>query len=135
MLQPIECKSCHKIFIKKRSNQEYCSPLCGRKFWRLNHPEYLKQYKKQHARRPTNKYTEKILIRDGYKCQVCGSPNKLHIHHITPRTQGGLSSEDNLVTLCSFCHATLEVTHKKEKSIENCIMRAIMELRSEISPL
>jgi 5-methylcytosine-specific restriction endonuclease McrA len=45
-----------------------------------------------------------VLQRDGWKCQYCGSPINLQIHHKRFRSQSGDDSEDNLITLCSPCH-------------------------------
>ena len=50
---------------------------------------------------------EYVLFRDGHKCQCCkGKPknNKLHVHHIESRKTGG-DAPNNLITLCSECHA------------------------------
>ncbi len=49
----------------------------------------------------------KILQRDGWRCQLCGSMRALEIHHLQRRSQSGVDSEDNLVTLCSECHRAL----------------------------
>lgn len=51
-----------------------------------------------------------ILERDKYRCRDCGrSPDEdgvtLQIHHLLFVSQGGDNSEDNLITLCSDCHA------------------------------
>jgi 5-methylcytosine-specific restriction endonuclease McrA len=59
-----------------------------------------------------------VLMRDGYRCRVCGkSPlimenedgySKLRleveVHHIIPRVAGGSDSTKNLITLCKSCH-------------------------------
>lgn len=47
-----------------------------------------------------NKVRLAVRRRDG-GCVVCGNTKKLHVHHIIP---DGLSTEDNLVTLCRTCH-------------------------------
>ena len=50
---------------------------------------------------------EYVLFRDGHKCQCCkGKSNdrKLHVHHIESRKTGG-DAPNNLITLCSKCHA------------------------------
>lgn len=66
----------------------------------------------QHA--PTRKMRMRILKRDGYKCRVCGrTPEndvdiELHVHHIFPWGQGGITEEENLITLCDTCHDGLE---------------------------
>lgn len=51
-----------------------------------------------------------ILERDGYTCQDCGSKRgdpgvRLQVHHIRPVRQGGKNQPENLITLCSGCHA------------------------------
>jgi 5-methylcytosine-specific restriction endonuclease McrA len=45
-----------------------------------------------------------VLDRDGWKCQSCGTPEKLQVHHKKFRSRRGDDSEDNLVTLCADCH-------------------------------
>ena len=50
---------------------------------------------------------EYVLFRDGHKCQCCkgkSRDNKLHVHHIESRKTGG-NAPNNLITLCSECHA------------------------------
>ncbi len=49
----------------------------------------------------------KILERDGWKCQTCGSIAGLEVHHIQHRSQAGADSEDNLVALCTRCHRAI----------------------------
>jgi len=50
---------------------------------------------------------EYVLFRDGHKCQCCKGKfrdSKLHVHHIESRKTGG-DAPNNLITLCSKCHA------------------------------
>ena len=47
---------------------------------------------------------EKVLRRDGWRCQVCGSMKNLEVHHKKFRSHSGDDSEQNLITLCSGCH-------------------------------
>lgn len=44
-----------------------------------------------------------IRTRDGYRCQTCGSPNRLHVHHID--TDKLNNDQGNLITLCNSCHS------------------------------
>jgi len=46
-----------------------------------------------------------ILRRDSWRCQSCGSMSNLEVHHREFRSRSGADSEENLVTLCSACHA------------------------------
>ena len=58
----------------------------------------------------TSSLRKKILSRDGYECKRCGAsvskePNLLlEIDHILPVSKGGLTTEDNLQTLCWRCN-------------------------------
>lgn len=45
-----------------------------------------------------------ILARDGFRCQYCGSMRHLTIDHVIPRSRGGLTSWDNVVTSCAPCN-------------------------------
>ena len=51
------------------------------------------------------KLCQEVLKRDNWRCQNCGSMQQLQIHHKQFRSHAGHDSEDNLVTLCSDCHA------------------------------
>lgn len=58
----------------------------------------------------TSNLRKKIKERDGYKCRNCGAslqnePNLLlEIDHIIPLSKGGITTEDNLQTLCWRCN-------------------------------
>lgn len=45
-----------------------------------------------------------IFERDGEKCKQCSSTENLEAHHQQPVSEGGLPTEDNLITLCKTCH-------------------------------
>ena len=58
----------------------------------------------------TSKLRREILARDGYTCKNCGvsqrnEPNLLlEVDHIIPISKGGITSADNLQTLCWRCN-------------------------------
>ena len=58
----------------------------------------------------TAKLREQIKIRDGYTCQICSLSTSdeanllLEIDHVIPLSKGGITSEDNLQTLCWKCN-------------------------------
>ena len=58
----------------------------------------------------TAKLREEIKARDNYTCQMCGISTAeernllLEIDHIIPLSKGGLTSKDNLQTLCWKCN-------------------------------
>jgi len=48
-----------------------------------------------------------ILLRDKFTCQYCGCRppvSDLDVDHVTPRSRGGLSTWQNLVTACRACN-------------------------------
>jgi ATP-dependent DNA helicase RecQ len=48
---------------------------------------------------------QQVLRRDGWRCQSCGTISNLEVHHKQFRSQSGDDSEENLITLCTACHA------------------------------
>jgi 5-methylcytosine-specific restriction endonuclease McrA len=47
---------------------------------------------------------KRVLERDGWRCQKCGSLEDLQVHHQKYRSRQGGDSLANLVTLCAYCH-------------------------------
>ena len=47
----------------------------------------------------------RVYRRDGYRCAMCDSTKYLQLHHCVPRGKGGADREENLICLCSDCHA------------------------------
>ena len=65
---------------------------------------------------------EYVLFRDGHKCQCCkgkSKDSKLRVHHIESRKTGG-NAPNNLLTLCSECHAK---DHRGEIKLPKTVMR------------
>ena len=48
-----------------------------------------------------------VLRRDGWRCQSCSTMSNLEVHHKEFRSQSGDDSEQNLITLCTKCHASV----------------------------
>lgn len=70
-----------------------------------------------------------ILARDSYTCQAGkkGCVEKLHVHHLTFKSQGGSDAPSNLLTLCEKHHADLhagklQITIKKHKTLKTATM-------------
>ncbi len=78
---------------------------------------------------------EYVLFRDGHKCQCCkgkSKDTKLHIHHIESR-KTGCDAPNNLITLCSECHAKyhrgeieLPKTTRRGTSLRDAAVMGIM---------
>jgi 5-methylcytosine-specific restriction endonuclease McrA len=45
-----------------------------------------------------------LFARDGWRCQYCGSMGKLTLDHVVPRSRGGDSVWENVVTSCAPCN-------------------------------
>jgi 5-methylcytosine-specific restriction endonuclease McrA len=45
-----------------------------------------------------------LFLRDGFACQYCGSPEDLTFDHVIPRSQGGRTSWENILTACAPCN-------------------------------
>ena len=48
---------------------------------------------------------QRVLRRDRWRCQSCGTMSNLEVHHKQFRSHSGHDSEENLITLCTQCHA------------------------------
>lgn len=46
-----------------------------------------------------------VFKRDNFRCQYCGTDRDLTLDHVIPRSKGGKSSWNNLVTACKRCNA------------------------------
>jgi N6-L-threonylcarbamoyladenine synthase len=78
---------------------------------------------------------EYVLFRDGHKCQCCkgkSKDSKLRVHHIESKMTGG-DAPNNLITLCSECHAKyhrgeikLSKTVKRGTSLRDAAVMGIM---------
>jgi 5-methylcytosine-specific restriction endonuclease McrA len=67
---------------------------------RLN--TYVRVPRDAHSRKITRRA---IFARDRWTCQYCGSGHgSLTVDHVIPRSKGGGSSWDNIVTCCAPCN-------------------------------
>jgi len=118
----VRCKQCKKYFIPFKcqvsrrvaalnsdtmtENHLYCSEDCKQKC-------YLYRLKadpnKKHTQRDTTLFKEvriKALERANNKCEICGSEERLEVHHINPVKRSPLEEFDieNLIVLCHEHH-------------------------------
>ena len=69
-------------------------------------------------RRPRPRQRARILKRDDHRCQVCHSQSsndgniRLELHHIRPFSMGGLTIDENLITVCNECHNSFDPHHQ-----------------------
>ncbi|MBI2343469.1 MAG: HNH endonuclease [Deltaproteobacteria bacterium] len=48
-----------------------------------------------------------LMMRDRYQCQYCGrqtAAHELNLDHVIPRSRGGLTTWENIVTSCHHCN-------------------------------
>ena len=45
-----------------------------------------------------------VFLRDRFSCQYCGDKRELTFDHLVPRSRGGLTRWDNVVTACAPCN-------------------------------
>ena len=45
-----------------------------------------------------------VFLRDKFSCQYCGSNEELTFDHLLPRSKGGQTTWENVVTACSKCN-------------------------------
>lgn len=48
---------------------------------------------------------QNVFKRDSGRCQYCGSTRDLTLDHVLPRSKGGKTSWDNLITACKSCNS------------------------------
>lgn len=79
----------------------------SRRAWKAAYKRYLQspQWKKKR---------KLVIIRDRYKCQLCGSKKKLQVHH---KTYAHVFNEPltDLITLCQKCHSAVHRKSPKRK--------------------
>ena len=63
---------------------------------------YLKSYIKPISNPNFTRFN--VFLRDKFSCQYCGSKKELTFDHLLPRSKGGKTDWDNVVTACSSCN-------------------------------
>ncbi len=48
---------------------------------------------------------QNVFKRDNFNCQYCGTSRELTLDHVVPKSKGGRSSWENLITACKRCNA------------------------------
>lgn len=96
------CLDCGALTTKTR-----CVP-CQRAKWREQ--SRVKNLKRPGAARTS--LPDRVKRRDGGRCVVCGSTDRIQAHHVIPLAKGGLNDERNMLTLCWTHH---QQAHRKRE--------------------
>ena len=62
----------------------------------------LKRYVKRRRQPAFTRFN--LFLRDGFRCQYCGSDEDLTFDHVLPRRLGGQTSWQNITTACAPCN-------------------------------
>ncbi|WP_373086026.1 HNH endonuclease [Sneathiella sp.] len=62
----------------------------------------LKRYIKQSKQPAFTRFN--VFLRDGFRCQYCGSGDELTFDHVLPRRLGGQTHWENITTACAPCN-------------------------------
>jgi 5-methylcytosine-specific restriction endonuclease McrA len=65
-----------------------------------------------------------LFARDGHQCVYCGSTTRLTLDHVVPRSRGGDSAWENVVTSCAPCNL-----RKGNRLLEEVEMRMLVTPR------
>ena len=68
------------------------------------------QLKRPRLRLDSDSYRKlriEVLERDCWRCQYCGSSDRLEVHHLRSRGRLGDDTDENLITLCANCHSDI----------------------------
>ena len=80
--------------------------------WKQDYKLFLQSEYWNHVR-------QLVLVRDGYRCKLCHSQKKLHIHHKTYKNHFNEHKNlQDLVTLCEKCHKIIHNKTKKLKKLD-----------------
>ncbi|MCZ2337801.1 MAG: HNH endonuclease [Chitinophagales bacterium] len=120
-----KCRECNKKasqIIQRGKYAGLCIDCKRKKYYADNREKELANNRKNyHTRNGLVRMKErwfggnyiKVLTRDNFQCQICGSTKKLNVHH---KDRTGIknvgsyklsnNSMDNLITLCASCHTS-----------------------------
>ena len=114
------CRQCGKQFQRKAYMEKWSrerGPFCSFRCYGHWQEENLcgdnnTNYQNQSSRRGASQLVrnrKKVLQRDDYKCVLCGSTSRLHVHHKIGWQPHQINPHelDNLETLCASCHRKL----------------------------
>ena len=61
-----------------------------------------------------------LFLRDSFSCQYCREPDDLTFDHLIPKSQGGRTTWENVITACAACNL-----RKGGRTPKQCAMRPL----------
>lgn len=112
------CTVCNNKFdIRTGDKRVTCSSECAKKWKRLSKLGEKSVLWRGGKTSPYNKEWRAVraeaLERDGRKCVLCGSTDRVQVHHIIPYRYSKSHDINNLTTLCRSCHSKEELKINK----------------------
>ena len=111
-----KCPNCGKSFEiypsqAKKKYPKYCNLECYKEVSRIKHSFRGRRWPQ---------IRKSIMIKDDWTCQLCGQHGRrLNVHHIVPwKIIKPMTVPCSLITLCSACHASVEMRYRKEMPFE-----------------
>ena len=123
---PVASKNAQPDYYTKRWAKQEERRRKWQEEYQRRHEESQRQIAEVHERRRSyHEYMHseewrqkrlKILKRDGFRCQMCGSGKNLRVHHINYEHLDTDAELDDLITLCDTCHRKIHEQDIKKKS-------------------
>lgn len=120
-----KCKGCGGFFKKKQSyqNYSYCNKCLKIYMQNGELGEYYQIYQKLNSKKEYKLWRLKILIRDKFRCRICGKVGEC-IHHLIDMMKIKdipelLYNIDIGLTLCTCCHAKVHAIIRKNRFKED----------------
>ena len=88
----------------------------------LRHKNNTSEFKRQRLR---------VLARDQYVCQYCGTPGATHCDHVVAKVDGGGDEMENLVAACAKCN---QLKGRKSVGVFLSARSAPLVFPSKVSP-
>lgn len=95
------------LILLRKAELVYANPRRDIRSARMSHPWPSIVRLKVYAQVPYKNIMltrRNVLRRDRNRCQYCGSPDRLTLDHVLPRSRGGKDHWENLVTACMPCN-------------------------------
>lgn len=94
-------------------------------------PSIVRALRKTRSRKVSIKFSRaNVLLRDGHRCMFCGEAfdsHELNYDHVVPRSRGGRTDWENIVTACYPCNA-----RKGDRTPEEAKMPLLMRPRKPV---
>lgn len=107
----LRCACCRGYFpaegaYRRNGLSSFCSEDCFREHSRRPATIVERKATRPKKKSPSldTKLRRRVKNRDGNRCMICSTHQRLHVHHVHYRSEGGSDETHNLITLCQTDH-------------------------------